>query len=259
MSLKRISFWILVIFLLIAIFSPIISPYEVTDFSFDPLLSPSIKHLLGTGEMGHDLYTLLLYGFRVTITISLVSGFFSTVFGSLLAIIAVYYKGFLDKVILRISDMFLMIPEIIVILFFATFAKPSLENTLYAIVFFSWGRVFRIVRSKLISVIGKNKVKYTLLLKGNVFDIFKKLWYDIKPILATMFILQCSKAAVYETTLSYFGIGDPLIKTWGKMIKTAMNYEGIFYDGVYIWYLLPPVFCICIFIISLSCLTFEER
>ncbi|MBU3145779.1 ABC transporter permease [Clostridium sp. CF012] len=258
MNIKKISFWVLILFLLIALLSPFLSSYDITNFSFDSLLSPSKYHLLGTDDMGHDLFTLLLNGFRITIFITLISGFLSTFLGSLLAVFAAHYGGFVDKVILRISDMFLMIPEIIIILFFATFSEPSLQNTLYAIVFFSWGKVFRIVRGKLMSVIEKDKIKYTLLLKGNIVDLFKKLWREIKPILTTMFILQCNKAAVYETTLSYFGIGNPLIMTWGKMLKNAMNYGGIFYDGVYFWYLLPPILCLSIFIISLSLLTFDE-
>jgi ABC-type dipeptide/oligopeptide/nickel transport system permease subunit len=63
---------------------------------------------------------------------------------------------------------------------------------------------------------------------------------------------------MYETTLSFFGIGDPLSKTWGKLIKAAMNYENLFYDDVIIWYLIPAILCVFIYVLSLSLLTFEE-
>lgn len=258
MKSKKKAIIVLMLFIIMAIFSDKIAPYSTDDFSFEVLLKPSYEHILGTDEMGHDLFSLVMNGFRVTISIALISAIFSTLIGSLLALISTVMGGIVDKILVRICDVFIMIPEIIIILFFAAFAKPSLLNTLYAIIFFSWGKVFRILRAKILAVKEKSKVKYTLLMKGNVIDISKKLWYDIRGTVVTMFILQCSKAAVYETTLSYFGIGDPIVKTWGKVIKSAMNFEGIFYDGVYMWYLIPPILCLIVFIVSLAFLTFDK-
>ncbi len=93
----------------------------------------------------------------------------------------------------------------------------------------------------------REKVKYTILLKGgNLIDIIEKVWPEIRPTVSTMFILQTSKAAVYESILSFLGVGDPVLKSWGRIIKSALSYEGIFVDGVYKWYLLPPIVCLCV-------------
>jgi len=256
---KKICSIMLLFYIFIAIISNFVMPYSIDDFSNEILEPPSLQHALGTDEMGHDLFSLLLNGFKMSILISIISGILSTAIGVILSFISCYYKGKIDDIICHISNLFIIIPEIIIIMFFAIFASPNMINTILAIVFFSWSKVFKMIRSKLSGYMDKNKVKYTLLVKGNIFDIFKKLYYDLYPVVITCFILQCNKAVMYETTLSFFGIGDPLSKTWGKLIKSAMNYENLFYDKVIFWYLLPPVICVFIYILSLSLLTFEEK
>lgn len=255
---KKFAVCILIIMTFIGIFCPLIVPYDVNDFSFTPLTTPNSKHFLGTDEMGHDIFSMLLFGFRITLFIALTSSVLSTFIGTLLGVVAAYYKGFVERVIMRLTELFIIIPEIVIILFFAAFSKPKVENTVLAIAFFSWSKVCRIVKSKAEVAIEKDIIKYTILLKGGIRDIIRKMWVDIYPAVSSMFILQCSKAAVYESTLSYFGIGDPLLKTWGRLIKSALNCENVFQDGVYLWYLMPPVICLCIFVITIAFLTFED-
>ena len=255
---KKVCLIVLILYLITALASSYIMPFETDDFSHSALLRPSSKHLLGTDEMGRDIFSMLLYGFRTTIFISLISGFLSTLIGILLAFISCLYKKRVDGGIFYLSNLFLIVPEIIIIMFFAVFSKPNMINTILSIVFFSWAKVYKIVRSKLMGYMDKNKVKYTMLMKGNILDLFKKLYFDLYPVAVTCFILQCNKAVMYETTLSFFGIGDPLSKTWGKLIKAAMNYENLFYDDVILWYLIPAILCVFVYVLSLTLLTFEE-
>lgn len=255
---KKVCLIILILYLITALASDFIMPFETDDFSHDALLRPSAEHLLGTDEMGRDIFSMLLNGFKTTIFISLLSGFLSTLTGIALAFISCLYKGKADGVIFHLSNLFLIVPEIIIIMFFAVFSRPDMINTILSIVFFSWSKVYKIVRSKIMGCMEKNKVKYTMLMKGNIVDLFKKLYFDLYPVAVTCFILQCNKAVMYETTLSFFGIGDPLSKTWGKLIKAAMNYENLFYDDVIIWYLIPAILCVFVYVLSLSLLTFEE-
>jgi len=241
----------------VGVFYPLFSPYNAADFSFQPLMSPSQAHPLGTDEMGHDIFSTLLAGFRVTLGIALAAAVISTFIGTVMAVICAYHKNWVDSLIVKLTELFIIVPEIVVLLFFAALSKPEVYNTIFAIAFFSWSKVARIIRAKSITVIEKEKIQYTLLLKGSLRDVLVKMWRELYPAVATMFIFQCSKAAVYESTLAFFGIGDPLAKTWGRMIRTALNYEGIFTDGTYLWYLLPPVACICIFVVAVSVLAFD--
>lgn len=258
MTIKnKILINILIMMFLIAVFYPILTPYDENDFSFSPMLSPSKTHWLGTDEMGRDIYSMVLSGFRATIFIAVISAVLSTILGTVFGVVAGYYKGWVDELILTFTEFFIIIPEIVIILFFAVFSKPKVINTIIAITFFSWSKVCRIVRSKAMVAMEREKVKYTILLKGNLIDIIEKVWPEIRPTVSTMFILQTSKAAVYESTLSFLGVGDPVLKSWGRIIKSALSYEGIFVDGVYKWYLLPPIVCLCVFVVTISLLTYE--
>ncbi|NLI11632.1 MAG: ABC transporter permease, partial [Peptococcaceae bacterium] len=194
---------------------------------------------------------------RITLTIALAAALISTFIGTVLAVACAYYKNWVDTVIVKLTELFIIVPEIVVLLFFAVLAKPGVYNTILAIALFSWSKVARIIRAKSITAIEKEKIQYTLLLKGSIWHVLIKMWRELYPAVATMFIFQCSKAAVYESTLAFFGIGDPLAITWGRMIRTALNYEGIFTGGAYLWYLLPPIACVCIFVVALSVLAYD--
>ncbi|MGI6427302.1 MAG: ABC transporter permease [Natronincolaceae bacterium] len=255
---NKILIGILIIMFLIAVFYPILAPYDENDFCFSPVLSPSKTHWLGTDEMGRDIYSMVLSGFRITIFIAVISAVLSTILGTVLGVIAAYCKGWVDELVLTFTEFFIIIPEIVIILFFAVFSKPKAVNTIIAITFFSWSKVCRIVRSKAMVAMEREKVQYTILLKGSMADIIKKIWPEIRPVVTVMFILQTGKAAVYESTLSFLGVGNPVLKSWGRTIKSALSYEGIFIDGVYKWYLLPPIICLCVFVMTISLLTYER-
>lgn len=242
----------------IGLISPLVYPYKPGDFSFEPLLVPTCKHLLGTDEMGHDILAMLLAGFKVTLGIAVSAALLSTLIGTVFALLSAFYKGWVDKIIIRVTELTIIIPEIVILLFFAAFSKPDIYHTVLAIAFFSWSKVTRIVRAKTMTVIEKEKLQYTLLLKGNLIDVLVKMWREITPAVSTMFVFQCGKAAVYESTLAFFGIGNPLVISWGRLVRTALDCEGIFSEKTYLWYLMPPLICICVFVVSVSIVAFEN-
>jgi len=254
---NKVAWAIIIMMLAVGLFYPLFTPYQASDFSFRPLLVPSADHILGTDEMGHDILSMLLAGFRITLSIAIVAALISTFIGTALAVICAYYKNWVDTAIVKLTELFIIVPEIVVLMFFAALSKPAVYNTVFAIAFFAWSKVTRIIRAKGITAIEKEKIQYTLLMKGNLKDLLVKMWRELYPAVATMFIFQCSKAAVYESTLAFFGIGDPLAQTWGRMIRTALNFEGIFTGNTCLWYLLPPVACVLIFVAAVSILAFD--
>lgn len=255
--MNKAALLIALIMLLIGLLSPYIAPYDPEDFSFDSLMPPDEEHILGTNSLGQDLFSQLLYGFRFSTIIALVSAFISTFIGTVLAMLCSYYGGWVEAFIMKLTDFFLIIPEIIVIMLFSVFAGPGLYNIIAAIALFSWSKVTRILRTKSNLAIKDEGAQYTLLLKGNLADVMRKIWPQIYPAAATMFVLQCSKAILYEANLSFLGIGDPTVKSWGRLIRQAMDYEGLFFEGAYLWWLLPPIACIVIFVGAMSLISFD--
>ncbi|WP_350344608.1 ABC transporter permease [Proteinivorax tanatarense] len=252
----KVSLTIICIMVFIAILAPQITPYDPNNFSYQPLQSPNKDHLLGTNHLGQDNFSALIIGFRVSIGISILSAFISSLVGTFLAVVCAFYRGRIEDVIMKTTELFIILPEIILIMIFASFTRPSVFNVIFVISLFSWSRVTRIVRSKAVVAMTRESIQYALLLKGGFFHIFKKIWLEIYPAVATMFILQCSKAMMYEANLSFLGIGDPTAKSWGRTIRQAMDFEGVF-DSYYLWWLVPPIVCIVIFIWSLSIISFD--
>lgn len=257
--MRKAALVIIILIVLTGILYPLITPYAPEDFRFDSLLPPSGEHLLGTNNIGQDIFSILLAGFRSSVFIAITSALISTTIGTIAAVSGAYFKGAVDKTIVKLIDFFIIIPEIIVIMFFAVFAGPGLMNIVLAISLFSWSRSAKIIRSKAYLAVNKESVQYTLMMKGNLFHVIRKLWHYIFPSVITMFVLQCSKAILYEANLAFLGIGDPTIKSWGILIKQAMDYEGIFLDQTYLWWLMPPILCIAVFVSSLSVLCFDMK
>lgn len=173
---NKVSCIILLVMALIGSTYPLITPYDAGNFGFQSLMSPSLVHLLGTDDMGHDILSMLFVGFRVSIGIAIATAVLSTLIGTVLATIAAYYKGLIDRIIVRVTEVFILVPEIVVLLFFTAFSKPMIYNSIFAIALFSWSKITRIIRVKALSVIELEKVQYTLLLKGNIIDITLKMW-----------------------------------------------------------------------------------
>ncbi|SCY88986.1 ABC transporter permease [Alkaliphilus peptidifermentans] len=256
-STKDLGIYLVGLMIVIGILAPYIIPYDPGDFSYEPLQPPNRMHLLGTNYMGQDIFSSLIMGFRVSIFIALSSAFISTLIGSLMAVMCAYYKGPVEAIIIKATELFLILPEIIMIMVFSVFAGPGISNIILVISFFSWSRVTRIIYWKAKVAMTYNTIQYSLLLKGGLFHTFKKLWKHIYAGVVTMFILQCSRAIMYEANLSFLGIGDPTIKSWGRLIRQAIDYDGIFIGNRYIWWLFPPIICIIVLICALSLLSFD--
>jgi peptide/nickel transport system permease protein len=260
---KRVSIWIpagiVALMLVTGILSSLIAPYRLNDFSAVSVLPPSQQHLLGTNNLGQDIFSLLLAGFRTSTIIALSSAILSCSIGVVLAGLAIFFRGWVEQVVMRLTDLLIMIPEIIFILVFATFSGPALANIVVVIAIFSWSKVTRIIKARMDISINSEKVKYTYLMKGGILDLMRKMWSDISPAVSTMFVLQCSKAIIYEADLSLVGISDPSVVTWGRLIRQAIDYGVIYSGNAYLWWLLPPVVCLVILVASLSLLVFKTE
>ncbi len=255
----RTPFVVVGLMFLIGVASPYIAPYSVNNYSFTSLLPPGPGHLLGTNNLGQDIFSLLLAGFRTSIVIATISAVISTLVGVLMAGIAVFYKGWLEKAVMRLTDLLIMVPEIVFILVFATFSGPGLANIIVVIAVFSWSKITRVITSRADFAINSDRVKYTLLMKGGLINVTRKMWRDIYPIVSTMFVLQSAKAIMYEADLSLVGISNPATMTWGRLINQAISY-GVVYSGrTYLWWLVPPIVCLVLLVSCLSLSVFDRE
>lgn len=219
--------FIVLIFVFLAVFAPVIAPHDPIDPQvMKKLQTPSAEHWLGTDHQGRDILSRILYGARV----SLIVGFLSTVIGAfvgvLLGIVAGYYGRWIDSLIMRICDVLLAFPGILLALAIVTVLGPSTINVIFAIAFFAVPTFARIVRGSTLSV---KKLEYIDAIKAmgssDARIIFKHILPNIVSPIIVQATLYIASAIITASALSFLGMGtQPPTPEWGMMLSQGRSY-----------------------------------
>ncbi|GMB92467.1 Dipeptide ABC transporter permease DppC [Helicobacter bizzozeronii] len=228
-----VGLWIVFFLILCALLAPLIShhdPYaqNTQEVRVLPIWAQggSIKHVLGTDDLGRDVLTRLLYGARISLTIGIVSVGIAVFFGVLLGLVAGYFGRKTDMVIMRIMDLMLSLPSILLIIIVVAILGPSLLNAMLAIGIVGIPGFARIVRA---SVLAEKEKEYVTASKVNGSGHLRLMFRVIFPNCAVPIIVQATMgfaSAVLEAAgLSFLGLGaQPPTPEWGAMLMDAMQY-----------------------------------
>lgn len=209
----------------------------------DVLRAPSLHHLLGTDDLGRDVLAGIVLGSRISLLVGLASTVLSMLIGSLVGIVAGYYGGRLGEGLMRLTDVFLVIPWLPLMLVLAAVLGPSVWNTILVIGITSWAGTARIVRSQTLSVRERPFVERARAMgAGNTHIMTHHVLPNVFPLIFANTILVAAVAILSETTLSFLGLGDPFHISWGVMLHFAFS-TGAIALGAW-WYLLPPGICV---------------
>lgn len=245
---------ILLIFILLAAFSPVLAPYSPWQ-RFDPYLAPNVSHLLGTNDIGNDIFSELIYGSRVSLIVGFGTAFVATGIGLVIGLLSGYYRGIVDEILMGITDIMLLIPRIPLIIILTAFLKPSYWITILVLGFLWWTTTARVVRAKALQIRAMDFVISAQTLGfSNRYIIFSDMTPNLIHILIPKFMLTVASAMISEASLSFLGLGDPSKKSWGMMINFAFQ-KGGFINEMWWWYI-PPGICITGCVLSIISLTF---
>lgn len=248
-----------VILVLIALFADVISPYDPWK-RFEPYEKPARGHLLGTNDIGNDIFSELIHGTRASLIVGLGAALIASLLGLMVGLFSGYFIGVLDDLLMGITDIFLMIPRIPLIIILAAFLKSSVWLIMLALGLLWWTSTARVVRSRALQVREMDFVASAKCLGfKNKRIIFSDILPNIFPVVVPKFMLTVATAMISEASLSFLGLGDPAMKSWGSMINFALTKGGLV-NGMWWWYL-PPGICIILFVSSIVSLgfSFEER
>ena len=246
-------------FLLMAIFSPAFAPYDPW-VRFGPYLSPGYEHILGTNDMGHDILSELIYGSRVSLIVGFGAALLATLIGTTIGLLAGYFRGTTDEILMGITDIFLMIPQIPLIIVLAAFLRPSFWLIALLMGCMWWTSTARVVRSKVLQVRENSFVQAARALGFSApHIIFTDVLPNIFHVIMPKFLITIASAMIAEASISFLGLGDPTMKSWGMMINFAFT-RGGFINGYWWWYLSPGL-CITLFVLSVVLIGFalEEQ
>ncbi|MBM3707036.1 MAG: ABC transporter permease [Actinobacteria bacterium] len=228
--LAMLGLGIVIALILIAIFAPLISPYDpIERMKEDSALGPSRVYLFGTDLLGRDILSRVIYGSRISLQVGVVAVGISVIIGLALGAISGYFGNIPDTVIMRIADIFFAFPYILGAIAIITVLGPGIINIFIAIGILGWASFARIFRGSILSIKNKEYIEAARALGASNYRIITKHIFPnaFAPIIvyATM---NVGTAIIVEAALSFLGIGvQPPTPAWGKMLAESLDYIDI--------------------------------
>ena len=234
---------LLTVIILMAVFAPVIAPYDYYKSSDDGSASiynaPSMDHIFGTDDAGKDVFSGFVSGARVSLIVGFFAAFISVAIGGLIGVSAGYFGGRIENTLMRLTDIMLVIPDIPLLVVIIALTKPSLFNIIFVIGIFGWTTTARIVRSQTLAVKSRKFVlRARAIGAGDLHIIRHHILPLVLPILVVQAVLTVSSAILAESTLSFLGLGDPMVASWGQMLNYAFS-RGAMSTGAW-WALVAP-------------------
>ena len=214
-----------------------------------PLLPPGAPGLLvGSDVLGRDMAVGLAYGARISLLVGITSTLCAVGIGVLLGAVAGYYGGWLDDLLMRVTEFFQIIPSFVLLMVLVAFLQPSLSSTVIGIALVTWPQVARVVRGEFLSLRGREFVQTARTLgMGDARIIFTQVLPNALPPIIVVSSMMVGTAILTESALSFLGLGDPNLLSWGSMIGGSRSAMWVAW-----WTTVMPGLAIMITVLALN-------
>ena len=248
---------VLLCILLIAVFAPFVTSHDPNYQNLLARLKPpgystgSRFYLLGTDELGRDLLTRIVYGARISLLVAFLSVSISLTFGVLIGMVAGYFRGFLEVLIMRMADIFLSIPAILLAILTVAVLGPSLLNLVLVLAFTRWPRYTRVAYAQTLSVAGSLYIKSSAYSgASNTRILMRHILPNILAPLIVLATLEFGLMILFEGGLSFLGLGvQPPMPSWGSILSVGRNYISRAW-----WIVTLPGICLFVVVLSVNVL-----
>lgn len=242
------------IFICFSIVPDFFSPYHPKEM-FKAWQGISNKHILGTNDMGYDIFSEIVFATSSTLIVGIAAAFFTLIIGTTMGILSGYLSGWKSEIINMIIDVFLLIPMLPMAVVVASYLGPGSKNIILTIGFFTWCSTAKAVRTKTRELKQTSFVESLKVLKiSRIKIMFKHILPNLKEIILARYIMSVSSCMLLEASLSFIGLGDTTKVTWGGMINFAYK-RGGFAKGAYNWFLAPGI-CITLCVLGFYCINY---
>jgi peptide/nickel transport system permease protein len=242
---------VVVLFTLLAIFAPLLEPYDVHAPSGEVFGSPSGSHPLGLDDGGVDVVSLLMAGARVSMLVALLATALSTLIGGVVGIASGYFGGRVDGVLMRITDYVIVIPVLPLMIVVAEVWGPSLSHVIVVIGALLWTPTARVMRAQVLSI---RERAYVLRAKamgaGHARVIVRHVLPQVRGLLAANAVITVATAIFFESALAFLGLESSDTISWGTMVANAFQRAAIS-AGAW-WSIVPPGLCIALVVLACS-------
>lgn len=251
-----VGLYIVLFFVIVAIFAPSLAPYNPNKSDLEARYGdPSILHPLGTDRVGRDILSQIIYGAQASLLIGLSAAFISVVVGTLFGLLAGYYGGRIDTLLMRTTDFFIQIPVFPLMLIFVSLFGGTMENLILVIGMLGWTGTARMVRSETLSIKERAFIEATRSIGAtDKYIIFIHILPNVFPLVFANMILSIVDAIISEAGLSFLGFGVPNVWSWGRVLHEAQK-ELAMIKGAW-WYWFVPGICIMFLALGFALISF---
>ena len=233
--------------------APVFTSYKATDIDLKQILiAPNSEHIVGTDQLGRDLWARILYGGRISIAIGLGSAVGSAIIGVSLGLIAGFNGGFFDKFVLKISEIFSSVPQLMLVLIMVAITSPSLLNILFIFVLTGWTGMYRMARARVLSIKEEEYIQSLKAfgIKKSIIE-FKHILPNIVGPIFVNITLSTSTFILQEASLSFLDLGVPQeIATWGNILNVVNGRLDYIVNNWWLW--LPCGIFLTLFVLSIN-------
>jgi len=253
------------LFIAMAAFAPLIAPYGPFDVAYDTdravvaLSPPGWQNWFGTTNQGMDVFSQFVWGARVALIVGLISALGSVILGTFVGLVAGYFGGWIDEVLMRATDIAFGMPFLPFAMVVISIAEPSLALVILLVIFFLWRTPARVIRAQVLSVKARPFV-WAARAAGasDARIILREILPNVLPLSFLYMAISVQTGVMLEAALSFLGFGDPNVQSWGIMLNAAFR-AGAMRSAW--WWVLPPGLALSIFVIAVFMITraFEDR
>ena len=244
---------VVAIFVVLAAFGVQLAPYRATELSGASLLPPGAGHLLGTNLLGQDVASQLILGTQASLMVAIVAGIGTVLVGGLVGVVAGWFRGATDAVLMRFTDVVLVLPKLPLLLLVGTLTGGSDITLGILIAATFWPVTARILRAQVLTLRGRTHVRAAT---GFGAGPWHQLRRHILPELALLWVAElipaASRAVALQAGLAFLGVGDPTRPSWGSMMRDAVAYRGLFVTEAWSWWLLPPIVAVVFLVVGIT-------
>lgn len=236
-----------------AVLAPVLAPYDPRALVGEPLQPPSAAHLLGTNDIGQDIFSQVVWGARPSLTVAVGAGVLAVVTGLSVGVGAGLAGGKADTVAMRVVDLFLALPVLPLLVVIAALAGASRLILVLVIGLLRWPEIARVARGQTLTLRHRGFVEAAQGFGASLLYLLRRhLAPALGPIIAAGMVTVATVAVLMEAGLAFLGLADPTAVSWGLMLNRALLFPGLYYSALWTWWVLPAGLAISVVVLGLT-------